>query len=426
MKADHKKQAGGRIQVTIELTPEEYQKIKTQAAVNVSQVKTLPGFRAGKAPYDVVAKYYGPDLEQEESLMAVKKYYLPYLEEQTWQTIGQPKIKHLSFNPFVFEVVSDILPEVKLGNWPKIKIQSQPVVVLPEKVDKVLHDLRNSRASEALTDRPVELGDRIIMDFTVSVDGVAVDGGAANDYSIIMGRSQLVLGFENNLIGAKAGETKKFELKFPDDYNKNLAGKEAQVTAKIKSVFKRALPEVNDEFAKNLGKFSSLKELKDRLEKNLHDEAAEAEVMRQERAMFDALLKVAEFEEIPESLVKNEVEQMINEFSQGITNQGLVFEDYLQSIKKSVDDLKKDFRDAGLKRVKTALIIRQIGQENKIEATNDQVEDELGHLLEHFASQPEVMAKLDAADYREHLKDTLTNQQVVKWLKDKLVLKSST
>lgn len=425
MKVDFKKQAGGKVQVTVELTLDEYQKVKDQAAVNVSQVKPLPGFRAGKAPYEVVAKHYKADLDQEESLIAVKRYYLPYLEEQTWQTIGQPKIKHVSYNPFVFEVVSDILPEVKLGPWQKIKIQSQPVVVLPEEVDKVLNDFRNSRASEALADKAIEAGDRIVMDFQVAVDGVAVDGGVANDYSLIVGQRQLVPGFEDNLLGAKSGETKKFNLKFPEDYHKNLAGKVAQVTAKLKSVYKRTLPEANDEFAKNLGTFLSLDDLKNKLNKNLIDEAQVAESNRQERAMLDEMVRVAEFSDIPEGLVDNEVEQMISEFSQGITNQGLKFEDYLQSIKKTIDNLRQDFRNAGLKRVKIALIIREISKENKIVAIDEQIEDELGNLLEHFASQPDVMAKLDTVDYREHLKNVLTNQQVVKWLKDRLVQKGS-
>ncbi|MFH1867050.1 MAG: trigger factor [Patescibacteria group bacterium] len=424
MKIDSQKRTGGSIVVTLELDNKELEQLQNQAAVKVSTSHNISGFRPGKAPYDLIKKQLGEtSLQEEVLLLAVKKYYVPFVIKEKLEVVDKPQVKAADTEPFIIQITATLLPQVTLGNWQKVRIKPEPENIPAGKADKVIEDLRESRASEVLVSKPSSKGDRVEIDFQVSVDNVAIEGGQATGYSVIIGKGQLVPGFEENIIGLKAGESKKFDLQFPKDYHKNLAGKKAQVNTKVKSVYSRTLPEANDDFAKNLGKFASLSDLRGKIEKNLQDEARQMSAAQAERKMLDEILQQVSFTDIPELLVTNEVEVMLREFTHGIANKGLVFADYLKSIHKTIDDLKKEFKESGLKRVKIALIIRQLGKENKLAVSDEAVEEELSKLLEHFAGQTDVMAKLDTTDYRDHLKGVLSNQQVVKWLKDQLIIK---
>ncbi len=422
MKIDSTNKNGSTLEIIIELSGEEVSAIQKQAAVNLSSEKSIPGFRAGKAPYDLVKKYLGaPVLEEEELLLAVKKFYIPHVFDNTIEVVGRPKVDLVSQEPYKFKVIADLFPEVTLGQWEKLSVNKKPVKVDETRVAKLIDELRESRATEALADKAITLGDRITMDFQVSVDNVVIDGGAAKDYSIIVGKGQLVPGFEDNLIGLKANEEKKFDIKFPEDYHKNLAGKQAQVKVTVKSVLERKLPEVNDEFAKNLGTFESVKELQDKLRENLTDELNVEENNRVEREMFESMLGVAKFTPIPQALIDSEIEQMIAEFSHGISHQGIPFEEYLQSLKKTVEDLKKEFVEPATKRVKVALIIKEVSKQEKLEATEEEVQEDIDKALAYHDYDEKIKNRVETADYRERVKHFLTNKKVVDWLKEKLV-----
>ncbi len=415
------KKDGGNLELAFELSQDEVLKIQTQAAVNLSTDKSIPGFRPGKAPYDLVKKYLGAEVVKEELLLAVKKYYLPHIVENEIEVVGRPKVDMVSESPFQFKVVGELFPTVDLGKWEKVKVTKKEVVVSDAKVEKVVDDLRGSRATEALADKAAAMGDKITLDFQVAVDNVVIDGGAAKDYSMIVGKGQMVPGFEDNLVGLKAGEKKKFNLTFPAQYHKNLAGREAEVNVTIKSVFNRVLPELNDDFAKGLGQFKTFKELKEKLGENLLEEGKVEEENRVEREMFEQMLKGASFSTIPKFLIDSEIEQMIAEFSHGITHQGIKFDEYLLSLKKTVDDLKKEFIQPATKRIQVALMIKEIGKEQKLEATDGEVQEDINKALEYHNHDEIIKAKVETADYRERIKNFLTNKKVVDWIKSKLV-----
>ncbi|MFA4937037.1 MAG: trigger factor [Patescibacteria group bacterium] len=423
MEVSSNKQAGGSLVLKFVLADLEYEKIKAQATINLSNSHNIAGFRSGKAPVDIVKKHLGEAVVLDEELMlAVKKYYLPYLQNEDIEVVGRPEIKLLTQQPFFFEVVSSLLPEVKLGAWEKIKISHPNISVTDNQVADLLQQLRESRASEALSDKLITKGDRVVLDFQVSVDNVAIESGQTKDYSAIVGKNQLLPGFEENLLGLKSGDSKNFELKFPSDYHKNLAGRNGLVKVKIKAVYNRIIPETNDDFAKAVGKFSSLTDLREKLKHNLLHEAEHEEEIKTERNMFDQLLAVAKFSDIPEVLIINEVEQMINEFSQSISTQGVSFDDYLKSINKTVDGLKQEFKEPAAKRVKVALIIRDLGKINNLTVNDDEVEEEVAKTLAYYSQNEEVRSKVDTAEYREQIKNVLINQKVVNWLKEKIVV----
>ncbi len=422
MEINSNKQAGGLLILKFILTPAEHEAIKMQAAINLSNSHNISGFRQGKAPYEVVKKHLGETAVLDEELMlAVKKYYLPYLQDNNIEVVGRPEIKLLTPQPLVFEVISPLLPEVKLGSWEKIKINRPTISVTDDQVTTLLNQLRESRASEALADKPVTDNDRVVLDFQVSVDGVAIEGGQANDYSVIIGRKQLVPGFEENLLGLKAGSSKNFSLKFPADYHKNLAGKTGQVAAKIKAIYARNIPEASDDFAKIVGKFSSLADLREKLKKNLLQEVEQEREIKIEKEMFDKMLVLAKFSDIPEVLILNEVEQMIHEFSHSISAQGINFVEYLKSINKTKEDLQREFKESASKRVKVALLVQEIGKSNNLSIDDNEVEEEISKILDHYSHDENMKKKIDTADYRERIRSILTNQKVVNWLKNRLV-----
>lgn len=422
MKIEVNKKNNGSLEVVIELDSKEMESIRNQAAINLSTAKTISGFRQGKAPYDLVKKYLGASaVAEEELLLAVRKFYLLYILDNEIEVVGRPKVDLVSSDPYKFKVITELFPTVNLGKWEKVRVARKSLSVSEDKVEKLVEEIRENRASEALKDKPVARGDRIAMDFTVSVDNVVIDGGQANDYSIVVGKGQLVPGFEDNLVGLKTGEKKKFDLKFPDNYHKNLAGRLAQVAVAIKSVWERKLPEVTDDFVKSLGKFSSPQDLENKLKDNLLEEAKVEEENRVEREMFEGLLASSSFSDIPEDLIKNEVEQMIAEFSHGITHQGVPFEEYLQSLKKTVDDLRKEFVEPAIKRVKVALIIQTVGKQQKLEASDEEVQEDINKALAYHNYDEEIRSRVATADYRARVKSFLTNKKVVDWLKNKLV-----
>ncbi len=424
MQIETTKKPGSQIELVFSLSEEEYYKIKNQAAINVSQKHKIAGFREGKAPYEVIVKQLGKEvLQDEELILAVRRYYLPYLAEHNLEVVGKPEVKLVNSSPFVFTVISPLLPEVNLGQWEKIKLNHRPIKVVTGEVDKVINDLRNSRASEALVDREAKLGDLVKLDWQIAVDGVSIDGGQGKDYSVILGQGNLLPGFEDNLVGLKTGQSKEFEVTFPQNYQKHLAGKQGKVQTKIKAVYERTLPELTDEFAKLLGRFTSVSDLRAKIKANLEKEAQVAEEDRLERELFEEFLKIATITDIPKILITNETEKMIEELTHAVEQNGLEFSEYLKSLGKTKEQLKQEFKEQAIKRIKTALIIRKLSQQYNLVVDDKVVDEQIAVATQYLQDNDIRHDYFNSADYRDYVKNVLTNRLVVEWLKDKLVAK---
>lgn len=293
-------------------------------------------------------------------------------------------------------------------------------MVAAEDIEKAVNDLRDMFATEALVDRVAKTGDKVDIDIDLYQDNVAVEGGSTKSHPIVIGSGHFIPGFEDQLVGVKKDDTKTFTLKFPKEYhNEKLANANGDFTVKVNGVYEITKPEVNDDFAKMAGKFETIAELRAKLEENLRTESEEKEDSAFERAVIEELIKRSRFAELPEMLIESELQKMVHELQEQVERQGGKWEDYLTATKKTVDTLRTEFREQAERRVKAALLIRQLAKLEHIEADPKQVEEEVNSTKAMYANQPELLSRIDSEDYRDYLKSLQVNKRVVELLKAK-------
>jgi trigger factor len=413
----------GQLELTIELPAEELEKYYKAAIKKFSAEIRIDGFRPGKVPEDVIVKKVGEEqLLAEASEMAIQTSIGKAIDQEKITIISTPKIdviKQALGNPFVYKATVSLLPSVELGDYKSVKVKKKEVAVDSKELEKAIGDLRKMRSKEALVDREVKKGDKVEVDIDVFQNKVPIEGGQGKKQPIVIGEGNFIPGFEDKLIGMKKDEEKEFELKFPKEYfQKNLAGKLAEFKIKVHSVFKIEMPEANDEFAKSFGEFKNMKDLEEQIGKNLKQEADNKERQRVELEMLEELAKKSKFGELPDDLLASEIDKMIHELKHDFENQGLKYEDYLKSIKKGEEELRKSFEPRAVKRVKTALLIRKIAEIENIEATEDEIHKEIDKSKQTYEQQKneEMLKQLETPDYHSFVKNIMVNQKVIDML----------
>jgi len=419
------KQPKSQVEISVELAPAELLPYLTKAAEKISVDKPIEGFRPGKAPYEVVIKKYGEMAVLSEAVDdIISKTYYQAIKDNDLTTIGQPQInleKMAPENPFSYKATVAILPQVKIGDLTKIKLKKEPITVTEEQVQKIIEEIRKMRGREEKTDKAAESGDLVKLDFDVSRDGVPIDQGSAKNYPLTLGENKFIPGFEDKVLGLKTGEEKEFTLAFPEKYfEKTLAGKPAEFKIKINEIAKIILPAVDDELAKMVsgGKFSTLEELKKNIKDNLLLEEQAKQDRRLEIELLEEAVKLSEFEELPEILIHEEIHRMLHELEDSLSRQGLDLGNYLQSLKKTEAEIEKEMEPQAIVRVKTAILSREIYQQNKFEVTPDEVDKEIEEMLKNYPPNPDVKKQLESETYRDYLKNSLGNRKVMAYLKD--------
>lgn len=412
-------------ELVIEVPVNELKPYLDRAAEKISQEQKIPGFRPGKVPYDVLKQRVGEmTIWQEAAEIAISHTFWQAVQEKKLETIGPPKIaiqKLAPNNPLVYKATVALLPKVKLADYKKLKVKRREVKVKDEEVTKTLKDLRKMHARETLVDRTIGQGDKAVIDLTLSQDKVPLENGKTKNFSITVGQDRLIPGFSKNLVGLKKDETKKFQLKFPEKhFDKKLAGKLIDFEVKVNSVYEVSLPEMNDKLAQSLGSFKTLEDLQAQIRKNLEDQAKMKEDQRFELEILEKLIQTSNFEEIPDVLLENEKEKMLMELEASITGQNLKFEDYLSHIKKTKEELKKEFTPKAEKRVKTALAIRQIAQQENIKIDDKIVNQEIEKSLETYKDKPDVQKKVRSEAYQNYLRNVLATRKVIEYLKKQI------
>mgnify|MGYP001370505762 CR=1 FL=1 len=429
MKTDIKKLPQSEVVITVELSPEELKPFLEKAAAQISQQVKIDGFRPGKAPYDMVVKKVGEAAILEEALDSIvsKTYYQAIVDNQL-TTIGQPKIeveKLAPGNALIYKATAPVLPSVELGDWKKIKLARKKIEIKSEQVDKVIADIKKLRSKEKIVERPAKTGDRLEIDFDVLRDNVAIENGKQAKYPITIGEGRFIPGFEEQLIGLKAGDTKEFELVFPEKYyQKDLAGQKATFQVKCNAVYEVELPEIDDEFAKTVsgGQYKTAAELTSGIKDNLGEEEKNKEEQRLEVQLLDQLVQLSKFDELPEILLVTETERMIHEIEHTIAGQGVSLEDYLKSLNKTLDQIKQEFRPQAEQRVKSAILAREIFQSQKLSVEEKDIDQEIDELLKRYPANPEAKKQFMAESYREYLRNMLGNRKVIEFLKKEIGL----
>lgn len=426
MKTDVKKLDKGQLEVTIELTPQEYQPFLETAAQKLSENMNVKGFRPGKATYELIEKHVGKEEVWQKALEpAIMKTLAKALDEEKIQSVGQPNVDIVKLapdNPVIYKATVAILPEVTTPDISTITVEKKEVKADEQKLKDALENLQKAHASEKLVDREAKKGDKVEIDFEVFLDKVPVDNGAQKKFPLTLGEGSFIPGFEDKLIGAKAGEDKEFELEFPKEYHqKNLAGKKADFKVKVHGVYEVTLPELNDNLAKGLGDFKTIKEVEEMIKGNLETEAKMAEDHRIEDEMFEKLIEKSKFGDIPEILLQSETEKMLQELEQNLAQQGLKFDDYLQHLKKSREELMLDFTPQAMKRVKSALVMRAISQKENINVTDEEIENEIQASLVRYGGNPDAEKQMRTPQYKDYLRNVIASKKIIEHLKSKMV-----
>lgn len=416
-----------RVELKFSVSPEEAKPYIEKAVAEISEQKPLKGFRPGKAGYDDVKAAYGEMLIWETALeKIVRANYVKAILDHDINTVGSPEIsveKLIPGQSIEFTAKADVMPVVtNLLDYSKPLVTRKKHAVTDADVTGALEDLRKMRRAEAAVDRAATKDDVAVIDLEITKDKVLIEGGAARDFKVYLNEASVIPGFTDHLVGSKKGDVKTFELEFPKDhFNKMLAGALAGFTATVKEVFELRLPELNDEFAKSVG-IESVEKLKELLRKNLQEEQDRKTDEAIEIELLQKLVSGSRFSEIPELLVNEEVRRMVAELQHNAEERGMRMEDYLASLKKSLDDIKFDFIPRAMDRIKTAVIIKELGSRENVSVTDAEVEAEQDKILDSLRpGDAETRARVASPEYKEYIAVQMKNRKTLEALKAKAV-----
>jgi len=428
MKVEKKDLEKSQIELQIELSVEEFKLYIKKGAAKVAKEVKIDGFRPGQVPYDILKQKIGEmTILEEAGRIAIDSTLEKAIKENVVsQPIGSPKVditKLAPDNPFSYKVVLAILPEIKLSDYKGLKVKQKNADIKDEEVDKILSDMREMRAKEVIAAREIKSTDKVITDIAMFLDKVPLEGGQNKDTAIIVGKNYIVPGFDKKLLGAKKGDVLEFKLEYPRDFHmKNLAGKMVEFKVTIKEVFKRELPELNDEFAVNLG-MGKIEELKVNIRKNTLEQKKREVEQFAEKEMLEKLVEKARFGDIPEMLIEHEADTMMHELEHTVVQQGAKFEDYLASIKKTRDQLILDLLPEAVKRIKVSLLIREITEAEKINVSSEELNNYISSMRKHYENintkeAKEFLKKTDSKEYKNYVLNILTSRKVMDKLRE--------
>lgn len=409
-----------RVALTIEASAEEFEAAVNKAYLKMRGKINVPGFRVGKAPRKIIEKMYGEEVFYEEAVnIILPDAYEDAVKEQKLDVVGYPEVELESCTKdgVVFKCTVAVYPEVKLGQYKGLEAPKAEVKVAAADVNARLKEMADRNSRLVSVERAVKKGDTADIDFEGFDNGVAFDGGKGENFDLEIGSGSFVPGFEEQLIGMKAGEEKDIDITFPENYAPELAGKPVVFHVKVNEVKVKEVPAVDDEFAKDVSEFDTLKELKADIKKKMTAERTEAA----QRAFEDVLMaKVAEGveAEIPHEMVELQAERMMEQFKQQLAAQGIPFEQYLKMTGTTEADFRKQADGPAAEQVKMDLAVEAIIKAEGLEATDEDVENELKNVAEKYGMDLETVKKYLRP---EDVKEQVIREKAVKIVADSAV-----
>ena len=406
-----------RVALTIEVGAEEFEAAVNKAYLKMRGKMNIPGFRPGKAPRKMIESMYGAEVFYEEAVNAVlPDAYESAVDEQKLEVVGYPQVEIESVGKegAVFKCTVAVYPEVELGQYKGLEAVKAEVKVMAADVNARLKEMADRNSRLVAVERAVKKGDTANIDFEGFDNGVAFEGGKGDAFDLEIGSGSFVPGFEDQLIGMKAGEEKEIDITFPENYTPELAGKPVVFKVKINEVKAKEVPAIDDEFAKDVSEFDTLKELKADMKKKMTEERKIAA----QQAFEDALMKkVADGIEadIPEDMVKAQAERMLEGFKQQLASQGIPFEQYLQMTGMTNETFLAQAHQPALDQVRMDLAVEAIVKAEGLEASDEDVENEMKNIAEKYGMDPESVKKYLPAD---QVKEQVIREKVIKVVAD--------
>ncbi len=410
------------VQFTITVPPEEFKKSLESAYRKNAKRFSVPGFRKGKAPYPVVVNYYGEGVLYEDAVgFAVDPAYQEALEEHDISPFSSPEMDIIEIGGekgFVFTIDVAVKPEVTLGEYKGITAYRPPAEVTEEDIEKDIERERQKVARMVpVTDRPVAKGDTVNIDYEGFKDGVAFEGGQGADYDLKIGSNSFIPGFEEGLIGKEDGEEIELDISFPEEYHsKDLAGEAVVFKVKINSITAQELPEVDDEFAKDISEFDTLEEYKEDLRERLVKAANATSDGTFEDNLLAALVETSEMD-IPHVMIHDEMDRIVDEQRSQMRYQGIELEQYLEYMGMTLDHFQMQLHEPALNRIKSRLVIDKIVEVEGFEATDEEVTEEIKRMAELYGVDEEKFQETFAPD-KDYFKETIRNNKAVTFLRE--------
>lgn len=396
--------------LTFDIDVDTIKKGIDEAFVETRKKITVPGFRKGRVPRQIFNQMYGEESLYQDALNKVlPDAYSAAVKETGIKPVDQPSIDIKSMEkdqPWTLTAEVAVEPEVKLGDYKGMEVPEQDTTVSDADVDSEIEKKRQQQAELVLKDedQAAANGDTVVIDYEGSVDGEKFDGGSANNYSLELGSGSFIPGFEDQLVGHKSGDDVDVKVTFPEDYHaKELAGKDALFKVKVHEIKEKQLPELDDDFAKDVDEdVDTLDELKDKTRKQLQEQKDNQAKGAIEDAAIEKAVANAEIEDIPQAMLDEDTNRQMQQYLAGMQQQGISPQMYFQITGTKEDDLKKQFANDAAQRVKTNLVLEAIVDDAKLEASEDEIKDEIKDLAKQYGMEEDAVEKALSKDMLSH------------------------
>lgn len=415
MKYTKETQQDNHIKITITLDATDWQKALDEAYQKTKGQYKVQGFRQGKAPRKVIEKEYGDVTFFDEALNdSFGKYYAEILEKEKIDAVGNPKVnvEKLDGDGVVLTAVTAVYPKVKLGSY-KVDVKKEEPKVTSAEVDKAVSEMQERSARMVKVEREAKNGDELLIDFVGKKDGVAFDGGTAKGYQLVLGSGTFIPGFEEQLVGTKAGQEKTLNVTFPKDYPaKDLADKPCTFDVKVTEIREKVLPKLDDDFAKNVSEFDTLEDYKKSLKEDLLKQKQKTIEQETEDKLVDGVVANAQVD-IPTEMIDEQVEEYIHDLEHRLSHQGLKLDDYVKYMNTTIDKLRADSKKDAEKVVKTRLVLEAIIKDKNLILEKDEIEAEI--------AKQAKQSGVTVDDYKKTMGQESLNQMANNIVVDKLI-----
>ena len=412
--------------LTIEVSAEDLDKAMEKAYQKQKSRISLPGFRKGKAPRKMIESMYGKGVFMEDAVNSlVPQEYTKALGECDLEIVSQPEINVTQMEPgkaLIFTADVAVKPEVTLGDYKGVEVPKSEIAVTDEEVDAEVKKEQDKNArTVAVEDRAAANGDITTIDFEGFVDGVAFEGGKGTDYALTLGSGTFIPGFEDQLVGANTGDHVEVKVTFPEEYQaKELAGKEAVFQCDVKKIETKEVPELDDEFAKDVSEFDTLAEYKEDVKKKLTEKKEKEARTAKENAAVDKAIENAQMD-IPELMTRTECRQMMDDFSRRMQQQGLSMEQYFQFTGQSMDKMMEDMKPQALKRIQTRLVLEKVAEAENIQPSEEEITEEIQKMADAYKMEADKIREAIGESGLEQMKKDMAVQKAVTVIADAAV-----
>ena len=412
-----------QVKFTFKVEGEQWKNAIKKAYEKTKHQFDVEGFRKGKVPQKVVESKYGPGIFFEDALDIIlpDSYSYALDNEKEVIPVARPEIELIAISDTEakFAIIVTVKPEIKLGSYTGIKVKKVVKTVTEEDINKQIKEAQERAGSwEDITGRAIINGDTIDLNYSGMVDGIKFDGGTAENQSLVIGSGSFIPGFEEQLIGLNIGDEKDITVKFPEDYNaEQLSGKNAVFAVKINGIKVKVLPEIDDEFAKDVSESDTLVAYKADLTKNLQESYNESAENEMANSIIDKVIENSEME-VPDAMIESQIDDMVQEFTSRLQYQGMKIEDYFKYTGMKMEDLRKQYTDMALKNIKVRLVLDAIVKKEKFTTSDAECDEKIKIVAKEYKKEYEEFKKTVTAEQMDYFKNLVVSDKIFTFLKN--------